>query len=75
MGLGSLNSSNAIIFGYLNESAIAQYKVSGEMEPEKKRNESDMEIKKDDGEDTEVDKNSEYDACSESGEHEGLDNC
>ena len=33
-----------------------------------------MEISEDGGEDTEVDANSEFDVCSESGNHQGFDN-
>ena len=50
-----------------------QDEVLGEIETENKINESDMEISGDNGEDTEVDENSETDACSQSVYHEGLD--
>ena len=40
-----------------------------------RKNDSDMEISEDDGENTEENANSEYGVCSESGEHRGFDNC
>ena len=51
-----------------------QDKVSGESQLEKKWYEFDTKISEDDGKDTEVDKNNKYEACSESGEQESIDN-
>ena len=44
MELGFLNSSNDIIYGDLDKIPPDQDKFYGEIEPEKKQNESDMEI-------------------------------
>ena len=47
----------------MEETQPDQDKVSGKIEPEKKRNKSDMEICKDDGEDSEVDTYNECYVC------------
>ena len=73
MELGFLNSSNDIISGDLDKTPPDHGKVSGEIEPEKKINDSDMEISEYGGDDTEVDSNSKYDIFSDSMEHEGFD--
>ena len=63
MDLGFLKSSNVIIYGDMDEIMPDQDKVSGEIEPENKIKDYDMEISKGGGEDTEVDKIREFDAC------------
>ena len=72
MNLGFLNSSDDIISGDLGEIPPNCDKVSGEIEPEKKRNDSDMEIGEDYGKYTEVYANRKSDVWSESGKHEGF---
>ena len=72
MELGFLNSSNDILSRYIDKIRPDKDEFSGEIEPEKKRNDSGMEISEDGGEYTEEDANSEYDLYSGSGEHEGL---
>ena len=62
-----LYSSNDIISGELDKNLPGCKKVSGKIEPEKKINDSSIEISENDGNDTEVDENSEYGVCSESG--------
>ena len=74
MELFFLNSSNDIISGDLDEITPNHNKVLGGIEPEKKRNDSDMEISEDDGEDIDEDANNKSDVRLESGEHEGFDN-
>ena len=61
MELDFLNSSYDIIYGDLDEITPDHKKVSGEIKPEKKRNDYDMEILEDDGEDKEEDTNRESD--------------
>ena len=61
--LGFLNSSNDIISGELDGILPDHDKVSGEIYPEKKTNESYMEIIEDDGKDTKEDENSKSDVC------------
>ena len=58
---GFIKSSNDIISGELDEIPPNHDKVSGEIESENKRNDSDMEISEDDGVDTQVDENREHD--------------
>ena len=58
MELIFFNSSNDIISGDLDENPPDRDKVSGEVEQEKKINDSDIEISEDGGEDSEVDENS-----------------
>ena len=58
---GFIKSSNDIISGELDETPPNHDKVSGEIESENKINDSDMEISEDDGVDTQVDENREYD--------------
>ena len=53
--------------GELDELSPYRDEFSGMIEPENKRNDSDMEIREDDGEDTEVDTDSKSDVFSESG--------
>ena len=52
MDLGFLKSSNVIIYGDMDEIMPDQDKVSGEIEPENKIKDYDMEISKGGGEDT-----------------------
>ena len=73
MDLGFLKSSNDIIYGDLDEITPDHDKVSAEIEPEKKINESDMEISEIYGKDTDIDENSESDVCSESRDNEVID--
>ena len=51
MDLVFLNLSNDIIYGDLDKISPYHDDFSGEIEPEKKRNDSDMEIREDGGED------------------------
>ena len=55
MWIGLLNSSNEIIYGDMDENQPDQDEFSGEIEPEKKINKSDMEIIKSVCEYSEVD--------------------
>ena len=63
MELGFLNSSNVIISGDMDEITPDQDKVSGEIEPENKIKDSDIEISEGRDEDTEVDEIRESDVC------------
>ena len=67
--MGFLNSSNDIVSRDLGKIPPYHKEFSEEIELEKNRKESYMEISEDGGEDTEVDANSEFDVCSESGNH------
>ena len=74
MELIFFNSSNDIISGDLDENPPDRDKVSGEVEQEKKINDSDIEISEYYGKDTEEDVNIKSDVCSESREHGVFDN-
>ena len=69
-----LKSSNDITVGGLDEIPHDCDEFSGEIEPKKKGNDSDMEISEDDGKDTEEYADSKSDVFSDYREHEGFDN-
>ena len=73
MDLGFIKSPNEIIYWELDEIQPDQDKVSGGTELENKINEPDMEIRADDGKDSEVDADSETAVCSDYREKEDHD--
>ena len=73
MDLGFIKSPNEIIYWELDEIQPDQDKVSGGTELENKINEPDMEIRADDGKDSEVYADSETAVCSDYMEKEDHD--